>query len=155
MASLNDRKQGKGGLWGFRQDQFALSLNVNGHDCGYWDKKTGGELDSDETKYYAGAMDTSLSLGGRRTPGNITLQRLFGPKDVTTDLKILYNAVGRGAAKIAQFPLDKDGNLYGAGHITWNGTVKRVAAPDVDSEGTGASLIEVEITVDSAPSVGS
>lgn len=151
--ALNQRPQVKG-LWGFRQDQYAITLKVAGQEMGFWDKKTGGELDSDETKYYAGAMDTSLSLGGRRTPGNITLQRLFGPQDVGW-LSNLYKAVGRGEAVVSQNPLDKDGNSWGSGKITWNGTLKRVSAPDVDSEGTGASLIEVEITVDSSPSVSS
>ena len=149
MTDLNQRPQ-VDGLWGFRQDQYAITLHVGGNSYGFRDKKTGGELDSEESKYYAGAMSNPLSLGGRRTPGNITLQRLFGPQDAQW-LDKLYDAVGRQKATVTQRPLDKDGNGWGKGPITWNGTLKRVSAPDVDSEGTGASLIEVEVTVDSAP----
>jgi len=43
---------------------------------------------------------------------------------------------------------DKTG--YGKA-VVWTGKLKRVLIPDVDSEATAAALIEVEISVDSAP----
>ena len=135
---------------GSRQDQFAITLKVAGHDFGFWDKKTGGELDSDEVKYYPGATDQSVSLGGRVTPGNITLQRLYDRDDDDPFIQILFNAVGKGSAIVTQRPMDSDSNLFG-NRITWLGTLKRVLVPDVDSEATGAALLEVEITVAGSP----
>ena len=135
---------------GSRQDQFAITLNVDGHEWGFWDKKTGGELDSDEVKYYPGATDQSVSLGGRVIPGNITLQRLYDRDDDDPNIQLLYNAVGKKKATVTQRPLDADGNLAG-NRITWIGTLKRVLVPDVDSEATGAALLEVEITVAGNP----
>ena len=135
---------------GSRQDQFAITLNVNGHDYGFWDKKTGGELDSDEVKYYPGATDQSVSLGGRVNPGNVTLQRLYDRTDDDPYIQLLFNAVGKGSATVTQRPIDADGNLFGR-RITWLGTLKRITVPDVDSEGTAAALLEVEITVAGNP----
>lgn len=135
---------------GSRQDQFAITLHVSGHDYGFWDKKTGGELDSDEVKYYPGATDQSVTLGGRVTPGNVTLQRLYDRVDDDPFIQLLFNAVGKGAATVTQRPLDKNGTPFG-NRITWLGTLKRVLVPDVDSEATGAALLEVEITVAGSP----
>ena len=135
---------------GSRQDQFAITLSVGGNEWGFWDKKTGGELDSDEVKYYPGGTDQSVSLGGRITPGNITLQRLYDRQDDDPRIQKLFNAVGKQAATVTQRPLDKNGNLFG-NRITWIGTLKRVLVPDVDSEATGPALLEVEITVAGNP----
>jgi hypothetical protein len=137
-------------LEGARQDQFAVTLHVAGNDFGFWDKKTGGELDSDEVKYFPGGTDQSVSLGGRVTPGNITLQRLYDRQDDDPNIQKLFNAVGKGTAIVTQRPMDKNSALFGR-RITWNGTLKRVLVPDVDSEATSAALLEVEITVAGKP----
>jgi hypothetical protein len=135
---------------GSRQDQFAITLQVGTTSWGFWDKKTGGELDSDEVKYYPGATDQSVSLGGRLVPGNVTLQRLYDRKDDHPKIGSLLNAVGKQTAVVTQRPLDPDGNPFG-NRIVWNGTLKRVLVPDVDSEATSAALLEVEITVAGKP----
>jgi len=137
-------------LEGSRQDQFAITLEVNKKSWGFWDKKTGGELDSDEVKYYPGGTDQSVTLGGRITPGNVTLQRLFDRQDDSPRIPELFQAVGKRDATVTQRPLDKDGNPTGR-RIVWNGTLKRVLIPDVDSEATSAALLEVEITVAGRP----
>lgn len=135
---------------GTRQDMFAITLEVAGNDFGYWDKKTGGELDSDEVKYYPGASSEAVSLGGRVTPGNLTLQRLYDRKDDHDRINDLLSVVGKGSVKVTQRPLDKDGNGYGK-RVVWTGTLKRVLIPDVDSEATSAALLEVEITTAGRP----
>lgn len=136
-----------------RQDTWNVGLKVDGNSFGLWDKKTGGEVDSDEVVYWPGGMRPKLSLGGRVTPGNITLQKLFdGVDDHNDRLRLLLKAVGKAPCTVTQRPLDFDGNPYG-GRITWNGRLKRVLIPDVDSEGNSAALIEVEITIEGTPSV--
>lgn len=137
---------------GSRQDQFAITLEVGGVEWGFWDKKTGGELDSDEVKYYPGATDQSVTLGGRVTPGNVTLQRLYDRRDDHPRIGSLLGAVGKQPAKVTQRPLDKNGTPFGK-RVVWLGTLKRVLIPDVDSEATGAALLEVEITVAGSPDV--
>jgi|SRR5215831_4013097 len=135
---------------GVRQDMFVVRLLVAGNSWGIWDKKTGGEYDSDEVKYYPGGMNKVVSLGGRQTPGNITLQRLYDRIDDNERINTLLNGVGKISCTVSQRPMDLDGNGVGK-TVYWTGKLKRVLVPDVDSEATSAALVEVEITVDGAP----
>jgi len=135
---------------GTRQDTFCVILYVAGNSLGVWDKKTGGDLDSDEVKYYPGNMAAVQSLGGRLVPNNITLQRLYDRQDDHDNINYMLNLVGRANCKVTQRPLNFDTTGYGKA-IVWTGKLKRVLVPDVDSEATAAALIEVEISVDSAP----
>jgi hypothetical protein len=143
-----------------RQDTWSVNVTIGGNSFGVWDKKTGGELDSDEVVYYPGAMGTRLSLGGRVLPGNLTLQKLYDVGDIgmspigtnKTRLQQMFEAVGKQTVTITQRALDVDGNPYKGGPlVTWNGKLKRVLFPDVDSEGTAAALIEIEVTVEGVP----
>jgi hypothetical protein len=119
-------------------------------DTGVWDKRSGGELDSEETTYYAGGMVDRISLGGRVIPGNNTLSRLFrGERDQDTLGKLL-SGVGKAPVRIVEQPLDLDGNAYGR-PIVWNGILKKVTTPPRDSEGTGAAMIEIEVTTTGRP----
>lgn len=135
---------------GTRQDTWTIRVNLNGVPLGIWDKKTGGELDSDELKYHPGGMVPPISLGGKKTVGNITLTREYDRRDDHDKINTLLNAVGRGDVTVSQRPMDFDGNEYGR-PIIYKGTLKRVNLPDVDSEGTGASLYEMEVTVAGYP----
>src|SRR5215831_17271628 len=136
---------------GTRQDMFVVRLTVEGNSFGIWDKKTGGELDSDEVKYYPGGMNAPVTLGGRVNPGNITLQRLYDRIDDHQRINTLLNGVGKALVSVSQRPMDLDGHGYGK-TIVWTGKLKRVLVPDVDSEAQSAAMVEVEITVDGQPS---
>lgn len=137
-----------------RQDQWNVGLHIGGNSYGLWDKKTGGEVDSDEVVYYPGGMNPKIVLGGRVTPGNITLQKLYDANDDGPFIATLINGVGKLACKVTQRPLDINGNPYTNGKtVIWNGKLKRVLIPDVDSEGTAAALMEVEITIEGIPAV--
>lgn len=135
---------------GTRQDQFVIRMTLNGVSLGIWDKKTGGDLDSDSTSYYPGDMGEQQDLGGRKTASNVILQRLYDRFDDHDKINTLYAAAGKGTVTVSQRPLDDNDNEYGKA-ITWNGRLKRVLAPDVDSESGSAALIEVEITVKGSP----
>lgn len=138
---------------GTRQDTWVVRLSIGGNHFGIWDKKTGGELDSDEVVYYPGGMLPKLSLGGRVMPGNITLQKLYdGVDDHKEHIGLLMRGVGKWDATVTQRPLDLNGQPYGKA-IQWKGKLKRVLVPDVDSEATSAAMLEVEITVEGTPQV--
>jgi hypothetical protein len=119
-------------------------------DTGIWDKRSGGELDSEETTYYPGGMADRISLGGRVTPGNNTLSRLFRGERDQDNLGKFFAGVGRSAIRIVEQPMDIDGNAYG-NPITWTGILKRVTPPPRDSEGTAAAMIEIEVTTTGRP----
>jgi hypothetical protein len=48
--------------------------------------------------------------------------------------------------------MDIEGNVFGK-PLVYNGRLKRVTPPEVDSEASGAALVEIEVTVDGFPSV--
>lgn len=145
-------------ITGTRQDTWEIIVQmgtVSGsggmHNLGIWDKKTGGDLDSDEVKYYPGNMGVVQSLGGRLVPNNLTIQRIFDRVDDSGEINRLLNGVGQARMTVTQRPLNIDGSKVGAKRVIWTGVLKRVLIPDVDSEATSAALIEIEVSVDSAP----
>lgn len=135
---------------GTRQDTFVVRLTVDGVSFGIWDNKTGGDLDSDSTTYYPGGMRAQQDLGGRKTASNITLQRLYDRIDDHDKINILLAGVGRAKVTVAQRPMDENENEYGK-TIVWNGRLKRVLPPDVNSESSSAAIYEIEITIKGAP----
>lgn len=135
---------------GTRQDTWAIRVYLNGQDFGIWDKKTGGEVDSESNLYYPGNMLDPVDLGGRVTTGNVTLQRLYDRDDDHPKINTLINQAGRGGIKIGIRPKDIDGNGYGA-VVTYLGRLKRVSMPDIDSESQTAALVEIEITISGVP----
>lgn len=133
-----------------RVDQWSLSVSVDGFGPlpGVFDKMTGGEMDSEETKYKPGAMGASLSLGGPQTPGNVVISRLF---DYTRDnalCKRLMQKAGRVNMSITKSPMSPDGSVYqdSGASIIYTGLMKRVTPPEVDSEGSGAAMLEIEMS---------
>jgi len=120
-------------------------------DLGVWDKKTGGDLDSTDTVYRPGGMAPQISLGGPKTTTNITVSRLYRLNRDHAHMTRLYRAVGLGKMIVAQQPLDIEGNAFG-NPLVWHGRLKTVKAPPVDSEASGASMVELEMTVEGYPS---
>jgi len=136
---------------GTRQDTWIITVHLDGVSFGIWDKKTGGEVDSDDIKYYPGGMLPPIMLGGKVTTGNVTLQRLYDRIDDHGKINTLMAAAGRGNVTVAQRPMDPDGNPVGKA-ITYTGVLKRVSPPDTDSESTTAALYEIEATINGTPS---
>jgi len=135
---------------GTRQDTFIVRVHLDGNPLGVWDKKTGGELDSDDAKYYPGGMLPPISLGGKKTTGNVVLQRIYDRLDDHDKINTLLTRVAKGQVTVSQRPMDADGNEYGKS-IQYSGKLKRVQVPDVDSEGTTAAMIEIEVQVEGYP----
>jgi hypothetical protein len=140
-----------------RSDTYSVKVTVVGFgigNTGVWDKLSGGAVDSEEFKYSPGGMADQVSLGGRVTTDNVTVSRLYRLSRDHGIAQKLINAVGKARVIITKLPLDVNGNAGGIKPITYQGTLKRVAFPDHDSESSAAGLLELEITTDSVPSVG-
>jgi hypothetical protein len=140
-----------------RQDTWRITVfvehpKVSGSmlNYGVFDKMTGGQVDSDDNKYNPGGMDPPVSLGGRKTVDNVTVSRLYRLARDHDGINQLYEAAGKSKMTVSRQPLDINGNVYGK-PIVWHGTLKRVQAPDVDSEASGAALLELEMTVNGFP----
>ena len=131
------------------------SVNRGMLNLGTWDKRGGGQLDSEEMRYNPGGMQPAVSLGGRKNVENVTVSRLYRiVRDHNELLQRLYNGVGRAKMVVSQQPLDISGDGTGIRPIVWRGTLKRVTPPEHDSESSDAALIELEMTVEGEPVVG-
>jgi len=143
---------------GTRQDTWQVSLSVeHPHNpgsminYGVWDTKTGGEVDSEERLYYPGGMAPPYSLGGRITPGQITLTRNYRLGRDHDNIQQLIDAVGVSRIIISQQPMDRYKNMYGR-PIVWTGTLKTVTLPEHNSESTSdPGMIEIVATIDGPP----
>lgn len=136
-----------------REDTYSLTVKVGDWDTGVWDKMTGGDLDSDDGIYYPGAMQPQIALGGRRKPSNLTISRLYRLQRDHDNLQKLYDAVGKLEVVVRKQPLDIDGNAYGK-PIVYNGRLKKVNSPNVDSSSSNPGMLEIEVVQNSDPHVG-
>lgn len=135
-------------LTGTRVDTWLVHLAIDNRFLGTWDTFSGGEVDSEEAKYRPGGMSREISLGGRQTVGNVTISRYWDDQ-VNGWYPWLQTRVGKARATIIRYPMTADGVQLGRGQ-SYGGTLKRVQAPDHDSMGSDAALMELEITVDQA-----
>lgn len=135
-----------------RENQAAATLVVRGRDLGIWSAMEGGEVDSEETLHYPGAMRPAVSLGGDVATGNVTLQKLLA--DLSDDeVAHLYDCAGTPDPAVATKQLLDGRNASTRRPRVYRGTVKRVAEPNYDSTSNDRALIEVELTVTGKPTL--
>jgi hypothetical protein len=130
-----------------REDTWLISLSIDGRDLEVWDKISGGEVDSDESKYRPGGMAAEVSLGGSRTLGELTLSRAYDYLRDHPLIPWLISRVGAGRCIVGRQPLDVNGVPQGS-PTTYTGTLKTVTLPDTDSMSNDAALIELAVTPD-------
>jgi hypothetical protein len=133
---------------GNRKDQSAITVTIDGLDTGgVWEKKTGGAIDSDDTKIYPGARQAPQSLGGKQLPENITLVRTFDLDRDLPKIKGWMNRAGKASVVVKDQPLDADDNAFGA-PLVQSGKLKMVSGIDRDSEDSGAAQVSLEVSID-------
>ena len=135
-----------------RQDQYnvtvvleALGTALPRLDLGTFDKLSGGEVDSEETKYRPGNMGSHITLGGSVTVGNLTVSRLYEHARDHTRIKSIINRVGKADVTISKQSLDVNGAPFGT-PLVYKGKLKACTPPEVDSESSDAAMLELEIT---------
>ena len=134
-----------------REDQYSVSVVIDGTDYGIFDKCEGGEVSAEDLKYRPGGLAPAVSLGGGKTTANITISRLY---DLVRDhqrTSTLFDKVGKGQCVVMKQPLDVDGNAFGR-PITYRGTLTRATPPNADSESNNAGMLELEVSVTGQPS---
>lgn len=127
-----------------RADMFAVTVSVDGiGDLGVWDKMTGGEIDSEEQKYAPGAMGPPISLGGRVTMGNVTLERLYVLERDNPIEHALAAAVGTATVTVSKQPLDTNKVPFGR-PLVYSGILKKCEPPDHDSDKSDPAILHLE-----------
>ena len=119
-------------------------------DLGVWDKFSGGDIDSDDTKYRAGGRAPEESLGGTRTVSNVTMARLFRIERDFDLIQTLVDGAGSKDVQITRSYLDPSGtpvNSPAMGNVVYLGKLKAFKQPEHDSNSSDASLCEIECSV--------
>lgn len=128
-----------------RLDQYSVTVSLDGTSIGVFDKMTGGELDSEETKYKPGAMAPQVSLGGSVTVNNVTVSRLYRLDRDAALLPSLKSRVGRGIVRVSKQSLDVNGNPFGT-PLVYSGVLKQLTFPEPDSESSSAAMLALEVS---------
>ena len=136
-----------------REDTHLITASINRGPAvgekktGTWDKKEGGEIDSEENKYPPGGMADEISLGGRKTIGNLTISRYYDWLRDDELIPWLKNGVGSARGSIGIQMKDVDGNSQGQ-LMTYGGTLKTLTPPELDSTSNDAAMWSMEFTCD-------
>jgi len=130
-----------------REDTWLVTVAVGDRALGVFDQFSGGEVDSEEALYSPGGMAAEISLGGRRTIGNVTVSRYCDRALDWPAIKWLVAQVGVARCSIGYTPLTPSGDR-GGDPLTYSGTLKTVKPPEHDSTGNDAAQLELEFTVD-------
>jgi hypothetical protein len=132
-----------------REDQYDVTVSVayGGRtiDLGTFDSFSGGEVDSEETKYYPGGMEQQLSLGGRRTVNNFTVGRLYKLDRDHPLMGWLLGGVGKASVTATKTSLTIDDTAV-SNPLVYTGTVKTVTPPDHDSQSSDPAVWTMEVT---------
>ncbi len=130
-----------------RQDQYLVTVNLDGRNLGVWDTLSGGEADSEETKHRAGGMSVQKAYGGPQIVGNLNIGRVFHRDRDGELIHWMISRTGKGRVSGTRQPLDVDGNPFGPA-LGYTGVWKKVAPGDVDSDSSDMDMYEAEISTD-------
>lgn len=130
-----------------REDTWQVSLHLSGQDEGIWDQKEGGESDSEELKYPPGGMVDEISMGGRKTYGNVTISRYCDWGRDWPKMATWMAMAGSARGTIGQQAMDIYKNPQGK-PLVYSGTLKTVTPPEPDSTGSDEARVEMEFTID-------
>jgi len=132
-----------------REDQYnvtvAVSYGGETRSLGTFDGLTGGEVDSEETKFWPGGLGQQISLGGRRSVANVTVSRLYDLARDHPTMGWLFGGVGKADVTVTKTSITVDGVATGRS-LVYKGKLKSVSPPDHDSESSDAALFEMEIS---------
>lgn len=120
---------------GQTQDRYNVTVSIDGINLGTFAKMTGGDFDSEETKYPPGAMAPVLSLGGRQTISNVICTRLYELERDHVIMQWLQSRTGRGECVVTKQPLDINEHPFGS-PLVYQGKLKKVTPPPADSAAT-------------------
>ena len=127
---------------GFRRDQWANTVTIDGQPFGIWDSTTGGDVTATEKKYRPGGMAPEITLGGVASVTNLKLSKLVTREDWDRMHNLMATRVGKAPMTVARQPLDADGNPYGR-PLVYTGTLLIVNPGDNDSNNIDAQVWEI------------
>lgn len=132
-----------------REDQYNITVSVTyagtTKDLGTFDTFDGGEIDSEESKYSPGGLAEQISLGGRKTVGNVTVARLYDLFRDHPNMGWLIGGVGKADVTVTKTSITADRVASGR-PLVYKGKLKAVSPPTHDSESSDAARFELEVS---------
>lgn len=127
-----------------REDQADIRVTLDGVAYGdSWKSAEGGNLEADNAKTRPGGMGRQVDLGGPAERDDLTVAIQLTDAN-TAWISAFENRVGVGAVKVGITWLGPERTPVGKTH-TRVGTLKGVNTPDLDSESSDASLLEIVV----------
>lgn len=135
---------------GSREDQYNVTVTMAyggvTKDLGTFDTLDGGEVDSDDTKYFPGGMQQQISLGGRAAVGNVTVGRIY---DLARDHPIMgwvLGGVGCAEVTVTKTSMTACSPKAVEHPLVYKGKVKTVTPPSHDANSTDAAIWTMEVS---------
>jgi hypothetical protein len=129
------------------EQQFLVTVNVDGRDLGVFDKRTGGDTTVASVKHRPGGMGPEKSYRSLPTYSDLTTSRVYEPERDHELVRWLQNIAGSVRAQVVEQPLDEDGNAWGT-PVTWSGRLTNVKPGQVDSGSNSVRMFELDVAVE-------
>lgn len=123
---------------------YRVYATVDGKDLGLFETWSGGDGDSDDTRYTEGGGN-EIPLGGKQTREPITVGRLFKSDRDLAVYPWLDSRRGKGDAVFTKQVVDDEENPVGSA-IVRRGKLKKVTDPEADKGSSDASTFELEMS---------
>lgn len=129
------------------QTSYRGTVTIAGVFIGEIIRKTGGALDSNETKLATAAMQGERALGGRQIASNVVVEIPFDPAQ--HNVHWIASQRGRAPMTVNIQKLDDNGAAFGDPFI-YTGKLKSCNPVDVDLNGNNPDILTLEQSTDGA-----
>lgn len=128
------------------EQQFLVTVNIDGQNIGTFDTWSGGDALATETKHRPGGMGDEVSIAGLISYAAGTVTRVYERSRDHELLRTLTPKGGRVKASVTEQPLDDNGNVWGKPNV-YTGRFMGVKRGDVDSTSGSPRMLELDISV--------
>ena len=130
------------------QQNYNVTVTIDGSIIGTFDNMTGGEIDSESSKHRSGGMGAQKVYGGPKMVGDVTVTRVFDrERDAPELFHRLARLVGKGRCTVSKQPLDADGNANYP-PIVYRGVLKTLTPGEVNSNSADVDTYDLVVTTE-------
>lgn len=129
------------------EQQWLVSLNVNGVDYGVFDKFSGGDVTSSPVKNRPGGMGDEITYTALPVYSDIVITKVYETQKDHARVGLLKTLVGRAVATVTLQPLDDSGIPWGSPTV-FNGRLAAVKTGQTDSNSNSPRMVEIDLAVE-------
>lgn len=133
-------------LFGSEQ-QWLVSLTVDGEDYGVFDSFTGGDVVAPTVKHRPGGMGPEVTYNSLPAFSDVVVGRVYQTNRDHALINKLHAKAGRKAASVTLQPLDNDGHPWGVARV-YQGRLISIKDGKTDSNSNAPRMFEVDIAVE-------